>query len=349
MVYFEERWSRTATVTMLLALISLAGLTLGADASPRDGVIEGVVVRAVDRTPVAGAEVVLRAKVDGQLVAVAERNADALGRFRFDRLPTDGANVFLPGANHDGIHYPGAGVRLSSRRRRAEVTLAVHDTTAFPNPLVLRRHTIMLSPGPGVLRVTESMLIDNPTAACYVGQSVGEDAEPVTLQLGIPSDFAQVTFVGEFFGRRFSLVDGKLVTGVPWPPGERKLAFSYVLPNPDRHFVWQRPLDLPSAKVRICVSTDQPDQTSSNLGRSAHEENGNVVFESSEHSLSAGYVLRVELGHLPVPPLAYAPWTALTILGGLILGTSFLVICRRTVHGRSTAPTSAQSAVDRII
>ena len=137
-----------------------------------------------------GAEVVLRAKVDGQLLPVAETAADAQGRFRFEQLPADGDCVYLPGANRDGIHYPGPSVRLSSLRRRAEVTLAVHDAVTFPNPLVVRRHTITLCPEPGVLRVTESMLIDNPSAACYVGQAAGEDVEPVTLQLAIPADFA---------------------------------------------------------------------------------------------------------------------------------------------------------------
>ena len=111
-----------------------------------------------------------------------------------------------------------------------------------------------------MLRVTESMLIDNPGTACYVGQAAGEDAAPVTLQLAIPANFAQVTFAGEFFGRRFSLTGGKLVTGVPWPPGQRELRFSYVLANAERHRVWQRPLDLPSSGVRVSVRTGRPDR-----------------------------------------------------------------------------------------
>ena len=212
------------------------------DAGPplHDGAIEGVVVHAADHTPAAGAEVVLRAKIDGQLLPVAETTADAQGRFRFAELPTDGRIVYLPGANRGGMHYPGPSVRLSSLRPRAEVTLNVHEAVTFPNPLVVRQHTITLCPEPGVLRVTESMLIDNPTAACYVGQAADKHGEPVTLQLAIPADFARY-FASEFFGRRFSLMDGKLVTGVPWPPGQRELTFSYVLANTQRHYVWQRP------------------------------------------------------------------------------------------------------------
>ena len=256
---------------MWLILVLLTGSVLDASPPLRDGMIEGVVVHATDHTPVPRAEVVLRAKVDGQLLPVAETTADAQGRFRFAQLPADGANVYLPGANRGGIHYPGPSVRLSSLRRRAEVTLAVHDAITFPNPLVVRQHTITLCPEPGVLRVTESMLIDNPSAACYVGQAAGEDVEPVTLQLAIPADFAQVTFASEFFGRRFSLIGGKLVTGVPWPPGQRELTFSYVLANTQRHYVWQRPLDLPSTKVRVVVRGNQPGRVTSDLNCTAAE------------------------------------------------------------------------------
>jgi hypothetical protein len=322
---------------MLLTLVLLAGSALGANPLLREGIIEGVVIHATDQTPVAGAEVVLRATVDGQLVSVAEIVADAQGRFRFDRLPTDGANVYLPGANHDGIHYPGAGVRLNSLRRRANVKLAVHDAVAFPNPLVVRRHTITLSPEPSILRVTESMSIDNPSAACYVGQVAGENVpnlQPVTLQLAIPSDFEQVTFASEYFGRRFSLIDGRLATGVPWPPGQRELTFSYVLANTERRSVWQRPLDLPSANVQVSVCTDQPEQATSNLSRRPREKDGLVTFKSDEHPLPAGYLLRVEMGDLPVSAMAHASWAALALLGGLILVTSVLLIAR----GKRTRP-----------
>ncbi len=245
---------------MLLTLVLLAGSAMASVSHAGDGVIEGVVVRAADRTPVPGAEVVLRAKVRDQLVPVAETIADAKGTFHFEHLPTDRVSLYLPGANRDGIHYPGPSVALTSLQRRRAVQLVVHDAITFPNPLVVRRHTITLCPQPGALRVTESMLIDNPSAACYVGQAAGQSAQPVTLQLAIPTDFRQVIFASEFFGRRFAIIDGKLVTGVPWPPGQRELTFSYVLANTQRHYVWQRPLDLPSAKVHVSVHDNRPGQ-----------------------------------------------------------------------------------------
>ena len=76
---------------MWLTLVLLTGSVLAADLPTDDGIIEGVVVRAADQSPVAGAEVVLRAGVDGQLLPVAETTADDQGRFRFEHLRTDGA------------------------------------------------------------------------------------------------------------------------------------------------------------------------------------------------------------------------------------------------------------------
>jgi hypothetical protein len=320
---------------MLLTLLILAGSVAAAGSPAGEGVIEGAVVRAVDQSAVAGAEVILRAKVAGQMLTVAETTADAQGRFRFERLPADGAYDYLPGANRDGIHYPGPSVRLSGLRRRANVKLAVHDSVAFPNPLVVRRHEIVLCPQQGALQVTESMLIDNPSLACYVGQAAGKDAEPVTLQLAIPANFERVTFASEFFGRRFALIDGKLVTGVPWPPGQRELTFSYLLPNAHRHYVWQRPLDLPSANVRISVRGNRPERATCNLKPAPRRKVGEVAFEAGQRTLAAGHLLRVELGCLPVSVMTYAPWLALVVLAGLIAGTILPVVGRRTTSGKS--------------
>ena len=75
-------------LNMTLLGLALWMSTIAAAASPvGEGVIEGVVVRAVDRSPVDGAEVVLRVKAGGQLLTAAETTADPKGRFRFEHLP----------------------------------------------------------------------------------------------------------------------------------------------------------------------------------------------------------------------------------------------------------------------
>ena len=248
----------------------------------------------------------------------------------------------MPGANRGGVHYPGANVRLTSQRPRAEVKLAVYDAVTFPNPLVVRRHTITLEPRLGALQVTEAMLIDNPTAACYVGQPTGGNAAPVTLQLAIPGDFQQVTFANEFFGRRFSLAGGRLVTSVPWPPGQRELRFTYVSPDAQGHYVWQRSLDLPSAQVRVSIDADALPKATCNLNPAPPRNGREIVFESGHRVLEAGYPLRVELGRLPISPMSYAPGGAIAALAGLILFTFLATARYGRARGTSVAPMARQ-------
>ena len=136
---------------------------------------------------------------------------------------------------------------------------------AEPCPLIIRRQRISLYPEPGLLRVVESLLIDNPSSCCYVGAAIADNTAPVTLRLAIPETFTTVTFDEEFFGRRFSLRSGMLGTGIPWTPGSRELKFSYVLPNNLRSYVWQRLLDVPCEDLRVEVHGETPDEVACNL------------------------------------------------------------------------------------
>jgi len=313
------------------------------------GEITGVVVDAADGRPVPGAEVVLRVTIEGRLVPAEQSTADAEGRFRFTDLPVDGGCVYVPGANADGIHYPGRRVWLTSISPQADVRLKICRAVAGPNPLVVRRHEIVLEPKPGSLSVSETMLIENPTQTCYVGRAETESAgtegagtegagtegagtkgtEPVTLRLSIPSNFERATFEKEFYGRRFSLAGGALVTSIPFTPGRRELKFTYVLPTDSRRPVWERPLDLPTEELTLTARTDRPDDMACNLPRRASGPPGDVVFRSGTGPLPAGYVLRVELGKVPFSWRAYGPWLALAMLAGLVAAASLTVLRQR--------------------
>lgn len=310
-------------------------------ASGASGSISGIVVNGSrGQAPVARAEVVLRVKIDGRFVIAAETVADGEGRFRIAPLPINTDLEYLPGANRDGVHHPGERVRLTWLRPRADVRITTYDAVEGPNPLVARRHDIVVCPEPGALKVTETITVDNPTSTCYVGKPATGGAEPVTLELAIPPDFDRTTFHKEFFGRRFSLAGGKLATGVPWPPGERELTFTYLLKNEERHRLWRRPLDLPTDHVRLFVVTDEPDEVVCNLEAGESQGRGALLFESDGEPLPAGYVLRLELGRLPVPWMAYGRWAALAVLVGLVAGIGLMTTMRRrsaqTSHTRAT-------------
>jgi hypothetical protein len=294
------------------------------------GTIRGTVVNKSAATPSpCQATVVLRIQSEGQLVPFRQSESDARGRFRFDHLPVGIMYRYSIGANRDEVHYPGPRIVLTDDRPAAEVELGVRDAVARPSPLVIRRMEIAIVPEPGALRVSESMLIENPSSTCYVGEPLPGGGAPVTLTLGIPSDFERITFQEEFYGRRFAVLGDKLATSIPWPPGRRELRYTYVLRNDQTCRCWMRPLDLPCSQVRLRVRTSQPGDVRCDLPWLPAERDGEILFECDGRVLPAGHVLRVELGRLPLGWMDYARPVAVLGLIGLVAGTSCLLVARR--------------------
>lgn len=315
-----------------------------AGASSSTGDISGVVVNASQGgAAVPRAEVMLREMQDGQFVLRAETVADEAGRFHFDDLPLGRQHLYLPGANRDSIHYPGPRLQLIGTQPHGQVTLEVRDTLKQPSPLVCKKFEVQVRPESGVLQVTESLLINNPTATTYVGQPAEEGAAPVTLSLSIPREFERTTFFQEFYGRRFTVVDGKLVTAIPWTPGDRELKYRYTLKNEARYRVWERPLDLPCEAVTVRVLHSQPDEVACSLTPTPATSRGEQVFEVAGQVLPAGHVIRVQLGRLPISWTTYAKWGALLILVGSVSATGLAVLWRR--RRTRIRPAGAETAV----
>ncbi len=134
-----------------------------------------------------------------------------------------------------------------------------------PSPLTAKSHEILVRVEPGLLHVTESIVVSNPSAYAYVGESRNQSQEPVTLRLAIPPDFTKVTFDSEFHGRNFRVVDSALETTIPWPPGQRSLRFSYVIANDQARRELLRVLDLPCSHVRVIVTGETANRITCNL------------------------------------------------------------------------------------
>lgn len=282
--------------------------------------------------------VALRVRVDGQFVVAGETTTDAQGRFLFDNIPADPDYVYLTGANWQTVHYPAQRIRLDHDQRQANVRITVHDAVQTPSPLVVRKHDIRIESKSEALRVTESLLVDNPSQTTYVGQPKKADGRAATMTLSIPADFVRTTFHEEFFGRRFTLIDGKLVTDIPSTPGTRELKFTYVLPNASGDRVWSRAMDLPTSDVHVSVKSETPDDIASNLKRSERDAAGNVTFTSE--LMSAGQIIQVEFGRQPISFAVTGRWLALVVLVGAIAGT-MLVRAIRGRHSNETCRTQA--------
>jgi hypothetical protein len=320
---------------------------LAAPSPSHSGVIEGVVLNGSQhQSPVHGAVVVLRADHQGRLLPIAESVSDDEGRFRFEQLPVTGDLVCLPGANYQGVHYPGRRVSLDGRRPVPDQRIVVYETVADPSPLVAARHEIDIRLETGVLVATETIIVANRTLRSYVGSETAEGQPSVTLRLSIPSEFEKVTFEKEFFGRQFQLNNGNLETQIPWTPGQRELKFTYRLPFEHRQWLFRRALDLPTEHIRVTVGGQTEDVTCNLL--SARTLQGNaIVFDSEAAILPAGYTVELQIGDLPVSWTAYARWSALAALVLLLLGTcAFMFWRRRTLPMAETAGSIEPKARD---
>ncbi len=310
---------------MKIATILLCAALAAVSPPAVAGTIQGTVVNTSTGSPApCQVTVILQVHVKDQFVPFRDVVSDKQGRFRFQGLPVSDGVVYLPGATRHGVFYPGPRIRLNDRQPAAYAELSVCDAVAGPSPLVLKKMDVVIRPETGLLKVTESLLVENPSRTCYVGEPPPNGADPVTLELAIPPDFERTTFDLEFFGRRFAMVNNKLVTGIPWPPGERELRYTYVLRNTQEVSQWKRPLDLPCANVTIRVEGKSPNEVHcASLGRTAAEEKA-VVFASAGQKLPAGQVLQVELGRLPLPWMTYGKWVAVAVMLVLTSGAGWL-------------------------
>lgn len=310
----------------LVHVVLTLALAVSDQPSSEHGVIRGRVVnRSRSDAPCGQTEVILRARVEGEFAPVAQTLTDADGNYRFEGLPVGADYLYLPGANREGIHYPGRRVGLTRGQPTAFVTLEVRDTIEEPSPLAVRQHEIVIVTEGSAIHVAEALLVDNPTTATYVGRAENAGSEPVTLQLHIPSDFERVTFEKERFGSQFQVVNGRLVTGIPWTPGRQWLKYTYTLRANAVPGIWRRALDAPCESLRVRVKHSEAETIGCNLPPVAESPQGEKVFQSSADVLPAGHEIRVQLGHPPASWSVYGRWVALLTLLGLIVGAAVVV------------------------
>lgn len=316
--------------------LAVGNLWQGAIAMEPTGVIAGYVRNGTRDQPVgAGTPVVLRVLIEGQLVGGAQTTTDNEGKFRFDGLPLDHDGFYLPGANQGDVHFPGPRLRLSDVESHAHVTLTVYDCSTDVCPLTIARHHVELRAEAGSLHVREVLSISNDSGTCYVGQPVQNRTmqsmeaanKPVTLTLGIPKDFERIVFDEEAFGRRFQVIGDQLITDIPWPPGTRELAFSYVIPAASDNREWVRTIDLPTDEFELSVNGVASEHVHCDLNRVAVDDDSSVRYLAAKNSLTKGHTVQLQIGKLAVPMIVHARRGALGLLVCGVLGT--VIVARR--------------------
>lgn len=306
---------------MLLLIITLLLTEVNAEpALNPEGSIAGAVLNgSQNREPLGDVEVQLRAQLDGIFEPIASTKTDSMGRFVFHGVPLDPTIVYLPGANRGEIHYPGQRVQLDSDHRAVSTNIVVFDAVHTPSPLTASRHEIDIQTDERLMTVTETLVVSNPSLSTYIGQSQGERGT-VTLRLTIPENFDKVTFNREFYGRRFRIIDHRLVTDIPWPPGDRELKLTYHIPSEGGAGQFRRLLDLPTSDLRVHVQTIKDGGVTCELPRLNSSGDG-FIFASVGKQLPAGHIIDIQIGPTPFAWMQYVRWGSLLLLGAAIVVT----------------------------
>ncbi|MFO1095915.1 MAG: hypothetical protein U0992_21805 [Planctomycetaceae bacterium] len=286
--------------------------------------------------PLADVPIVLRASLEAGFEPVAETRTDAAGRFSFTDLPIADGLIYLPGVNHQDIHYPGSRLQLTPDRPAGRVQIIAYDAVGSPDPLVCRRAEFDVRPGDGYLEVAEKLVIANLGNTSYIGEP--QEGHPaVTLRLELPGGFDKVTFDEEFLGRNFVLHNHDLVSSLPWPPGERTIKFRYRLPVAGRSTSFARRLDLTTQTMALRIWNKPADEVACSLVSEPAQHDGAVVFEYTGETLPAGRLVELSIGALPLTLDAAGRWGALLFLGLLIAG-ALIVTRRRGLDRAKIAP-----------
>lgn len=307
----------------IIALLGLIGATAAEPGEVRTGRITGTAVNGSHgMSPLENAEVILRAMQDGVLLPFAETRTDAEGRFAFDQLPFDDPPLFLPGVNIDGVHYPGKRLRLDEATPQVDTSVIAYESEADINPLVAKRHELIIRTLDDAIECREILQLENPTRKTFVGRKIGERMA-VTLRLSLPAGFETVTFDKEFFGRQFQVLDGRLITDLPWMPGAHEVAFTYRLPIESQSQVIRRSLDVPTRRSVVRSDAHTDSQVQCNLPSVAGQNFGELQFEYQGDPLPAGYTLEIRLGKLSAPFMSYGRWGAVAMLAAFIAGAAW--------------------------
>jgi hypothetical protein len=245
----------------------------------------------------------------------------------------------LPGANLDGVHFPGPRVTLCADQPHSFARIVVYEAASTPNPLVVERHEVHIRIEPGIVSVREVLLLNNPSLVCYVGEPLHEGATPVTLHLDIPKEFERVIFDKESWGRQFRIVNDKLVTSLPFPPGQRELGFRYLIPHSESHGRWHRQLTLPCRSTRLTIEGTEAASARCNLPYRTVHQDGCVQFESEGGWPGAGDVIEVEFGAVPATISHRVRAIAVLVFGGLAIAVCVVALRERN-HARRAGQAS---------
>jgi len=259
---------RAASLGALLAFLAIA--------APADAlVIQGRVVKGMDRTPTSGIPVSLHPvkneqELPGQTVASGPD-----GTFRFTGIAQDPSTSYFLSTEYEGAFYTEGPVEFTGGTGAKD--MQIYDVGSDMASIRVTNHHILVERAEDHLHVTEILVFQNDGATAYLGTGLNH-AENVGVRLGLPASVKK--FEPGMGGDEGSVVvQGRdLSSHRPIPPGQRPFSFSYEIPLSGRMDLSHR-IYFPTESVDVLINDPGLKVEGSSLTYTGSRDQGGKKFE----------------------------------------------------------------------
>jgi len=254
--------SRTTARRFGTALAVVLGLTCSAagqetstqplaDVPPGPALLRGRVIHAEGSAPVPGVGVVLYALGPNGRPGSRRTESDSAGAFVFEGISNDPGVVYLVGARHAGLPFPGDRVVFEAGETERTLEIQVSEPTDDPSAVRLVQSSMRVSMGQGGLDVAEVYRLRNdgkrvfhvpPERRSSHGAPLHAEllrgAQGFAMPLGVvPEGAARKGRDFRFWG--------------PIYPGEQDISFQYSVPLAVGSHTLAKRFPTPAGRVRI--------------------------------------------------------------------------------------------------
>ena len=236
---------------LIIILVTLLILGLPGTASAQEsaeGVINGQVINGTEGGgSVAGIEVTLLTYIDDVLAETRSAETDEEGKFHFHNIAIEHQHLLF--ARYMEVDYYQLAA-FSSGETTIYVEVGVCDTTTSDEAIRVGLAHIIVTVEEESTQITEVFWLVNDGDRTYVGT---DGVLVFTLPEGALSFEAPQELMLDY---QF-LKENKVTYIVPFPPGERQLAFSYIMAKLDSaEFTIPLEVDYPTDSLELIVEGD---------------------------------------------------------------------------------------------
>ncbi|HEX3111868.1 MAG TPA: hypothetical protein VHU20_01240, partial [Candidatus Eisenbacteria bacterium] len=234
---------RAASLGALLAFLAIA--------APADAlVIQGRVVKGLDRTPASGIPVSLHPVKNEQELPGQTIASGPDGTFRFTGIAQDPSTSYFLSTEYEGAFYTEGPVEFTGETGAKD--MQIYDVGSDMASIRVTNHHILVERAEDHLHVTEILVFQNDGATAYLGTGLNH-AENVGVRLGLPASVKK--FEPGMGGDEGSVVvQGRdLSSHRPIPPGQRPFSFSYEIPLSGRMDLSHR-IYFPTESVDVLIN-----------------------------------------------------------------------------------------------